>query len=79
MYQPFLETLFEDAFRGRLKDSDYKCTDPHVETNMRYNNVIIYFVGGTTFIESRVVAELRKKYPDVGIFLGGSHVLNSKK
>lgn len=78
LYSPYLERLFEDAYRGRISPEHYSCTDPHANLDTRYQNVIIYILGGVTYIESRIVEQLRQKYPDVGIFLGGSHILNSK-
>jgi vacuolar protein sorting-associated protein 45 len=53
---------------------------PYLETNPkeRPQNIIIFIVGGITYEEAAVVAELNAQYQDVSILLGGNVIHNSK-
>jgi hypothetical protein len=45
----------------------------------RPHNLIIFYVGGTTFAEARLVAHLNASTPGVRIVLGGTNVVNSAR
>ena len=76
-FRPYAETLFEEAMKGKLKETEYVPTDSRVNTKIKQHTIFLYFIGGITFAESRVVKELRLKYPDTEFYLGGSHLLHA--
>ena len=76
-YKPYAETLFEDAMKGKLKETEYVPTDSRANTKIKQQTVFLFFIGGITFAEARVVKELRIKYPDTEFYLGGSHLLHA--
>ena len=84
-YRPFAETLFENAARGKLKETDFPAAAPDPGSRsvpnpkLRQDAVFLFFVGGVTFAEARVAKELRAKLPDTQLHLGGTHLLHAVK
>lgn len=69
--------------KGRLKDT----THPFVENNAvgppgsvtRAQDIIVFFIGGTTYEEARYVAQLNASSPGARIVLGGTSVHNTQR
>ncbi|KAI8050293.1 Sec1-like protein [Syncephalis plumigaleata] len=76
-HEPLLAQTLDQLFKGKLKDADY----PFVQgvNRDRPHNLIIFYVGGTTFAEARLVAHLNASTPGVRIVLGGTNVVNSAR
>jgi len=41
-------------------------------------NIIVFYVGGTTYEEAREIADFNRSEPEINIILGGTTVHNSK-
>ncbi|XP_039066582.1 vacuolar protein sorting-associated protein 45 homolog [Hibiscus syriacus] len=63
---------------GRLRDVDYPYVGNHFQQG-RPQEVVIFIVGGTTYEESRSVAQLNASSSGIRFLLGGTVVLNSKR
>ncbi|KAL3119793.1 hypothetical protein niasHT_010084 [Heterodera trifolii] len=59
-HEPFILQLIDLASRGKLPESVYPSTDL-ANLNSRFENVILFVIGGTTFEESAAVANLNAK------------------
>lgn len=75
-HKPVLHDILEDLIKGRLKENLYKYTNMH-SNNGRYQDVIVFIVGGATYEESMTVHTMNKKYPGTHIILGGTAIHNS--
>jgi len=88
-HSPRLASTLQSLIKGRLKESLY----PFVDTpNTAYNNkntntsaatrdkpqdILIFMVGGTTYEEAKMVAQVNASSPGVRVVLGGTTVHNS--
>jgi vacuolar protein sorting-associated protein 45 len=79
-HQPAFAGVIERISRGRLAAEDYPSVDGRQEGHQRSAKVIIAFIiGGTTYEEAKVVAEMNEKTSDspTRIYLGGTSVTSS--
>lgn len=76
-HTPRLEQTLNNLIKGRLKE----LTHPFVEgggTKDKPQDIIIFMVGGTTYEEAKLIAQVNASTPGVRVVLGGTSVLNSK-
>ncbi|KAH3679871.1 hypothetical protein WICMUC_000614 [Wickerhamomyces mucosus] len=83
---PRLEGIISKAVRGKLSERDYPILSPYAN-NEYYNvnlftekaqDIIVFFVGGTTYEEARIIENLNKANSHVRIILGGTAIHNTK-
>lgn len=74
-HSPQIRELFEDLFKGRLRETQF----PYLETTLRDRpqEVIVFIVGGVTYEESRIVNLLNKNW-GTKIILGSTTIHNFK-
>ncbi|ODQ67984.1 Sec1-like protein [Nadsonia fulvescens var. elongata DSM 6958] len=84
-----LSKTLSSLLRGKMKDASYPIFDDGVrpklvetpaygvDTNERPQNVIVFIVGGVTYEEARVVAEINAGTPGISIVLGSTKIINS--
>mmetsp|Transcript_14787 Transcript_14787/g.22098 ORF Transcript_14787/g.22098 Transcript_14787/m.22098 type:complete len:586 (+) Transcript_14787:26-1783(+) len=77
-HNPLLHNLLEELFKGRLSEQNYPAIGGNSTANQKPREVIVFFVGGTTYEEARTVAKINREHPGVTVILGGSTVHNSK-
>ena len=78
-HSPVLLSTLESLLRGRLPSN----THPFLEGQTgpqkdRPQDVILFVVGGATYEEAKVVAQINASTPGVRVVLGGTEILNSK-
>ncbi|KDN51600.1 hypothetical protein RSAG8_00145, partial [Rhizoctonia solani AG-8 WAC10335] len=87
-HSPHLSQTLENLLRGRLREQSYPFVEGQASTNaglQKPQDVIIFMVGGTTYVEARAVALMNQDPAIVGsassgatrILLGGTCVHNS--
>jgi len=76
-HSPRLELTLQDLIKGRLKDSLYPFVEGGGQTRDKPQDIIVFIVGGTTYEEARVVAQINASSPGVRVVLGGTTVHNS--
>ncbi|KAF2158124.1 vacuolar protein sorting-associated protein 45 [Myriangium duriaei CBS 260.36] len=76
-HSPRLETTLQDLIRGRLRDAQYPFVEGGGMTKDKPQDVIVFIVGGTTYEEAKVVAQMNASTPGVRVVLGGTAVHNS--
>ncbi|CAM0134859.1 unnamed protein product [Umbelopsis sp. WA50703] len=81
-HTPHMGETIDLLLKGRLKDT----THPFVESTAvappgsvnRAQDIIVFFIGGTTYEEARYVAQLNASTPGARIVLGGTSVHNTQ-
>ena len=79
-HSPVLLSTLESLIRGRLSTTTHPFLDNQGQPVPREKpqDIIVFTVGGTTFEEARIVAQINASTPGVRIVLGGTSVLNSR-
>ncbi|KAK4996460.1 vacuolar protein sorting-associated protein 45 [Elasticomyces elasticus] len=77
-HSPRLETTLQDLIKGRLKEAQYPFVEGGGTTRDKPQDIIIFMVGGTTYEEAKMVAQVNASSPGVRVVLGGTSVHNSK-
>lgn len=74
-HTPHLEQTLANLIKGRLREQ----THPFIEgtTRDKPQDIIVFMVGGTTYEEAKLVAQINASTPGVRIILGGTSILNS--
>ena len=78
-HSPRLEATLQALIKGRLKELQYPFLDgqqPH--TRDKPQDIVVFVVGGTTYEEARMVAQVNASVPGVRVVLGGTTVHNSE-
>ncbi|KAI9315908.1 Sec1-like protein [Dichotomocladium elegans] len=73
----FAETL-DMLIKARLRDTSYPwVTTQNQPVRERPQDIIVFFIGGTTYEEARYIAQLNATTPGVRVVLGGTNIHNS--
>lgn len=79
-HSPLLLSTLEQLVRGRLALAEYPFLDGQGQPPRdKPQDVIVFMVGGATFEEARIVAQMNASTPGVRVVLGGTEVLNSSR
>ncbi|GJQ67954.1 hypothetical protein Trydic_g16711 [Trypoxylus dichotomus] len=75
-HKPLLHDILEDLMKSRLKENLYRYVNAP-GSNGRYQDIIVFIIGGATYEESLAVHTINKKYPGTHVILGGTTIHNS--
>ncbi|CAI6333473.1 unnamed protein product [Periconia digitata] len=76
-HSPRLEATLQDLIKGRLNQQAYPFVEGGGSTKDKPQDVVIFMVGGTTYEEAKMVAQVNASSPGVRVALGGTTVHNS--
>ncbi|KAF1995116.1 Sec1-like protein [Amniculicola lignicola CBS 123094] len=76
-HSPRLETTLQDLIKGRLSQQLYPFVEGGGTTKDKPQDIIVFMVGGTTYEEAKMVAQVNASSPGVRVVLGGTMVHNS--
>lgn len=76
-HSPRLETTLQDMIKGRLNQQSYPFIEGGGSTKDKPQDIIVFMVGGTTYEEAKMVAQVNASSPGVRVVLGGTTVHNS--
>ncbi|KAF1346756.1 Sec1-like protein [Delphinella strobiligena] len=76
-HSPRLETTLQDLIKGRLRDQQYPFVEGGGTTRDKPQDIIVFMIGGTTYEEAKMVAQVNASSPGVRVVLGGTSVHNS--
>jgi len=76
-HSPRLETTLQDLIKGRLNMNTYPFVEGGGQTRDKPQDVIVFMVGGATYEEAKMVAQVNASSPGVRVVLGGTGVVNS--
>jgi vacuolar protein sorting-associated protein 45 len=76
-HSPRLETTLQDMIKGRLSQQLYPFVEGGGSTKDKPQDIIVFMVGGTTYEEAKMVAQVNASSPGIRVVLGGTTVHNS--
>jgi len=76
-HSPRLETTLQELIKGRLKEAQYPFVEGGGVTRDKPQDIIVFMIGGTTYEEAKMVAQVNASSPGVRVVLGGTTVHNS--
>lgn len=76
-HSPRLEVTLQNLIKGRLKELQYPFLEGSGHTRDKPQDIIIFMIGGTTYEEAKMVAQVNASSPGVRVVLGGTTVHNS--
>lgn len=77
-HSPHLQRTLEDLIKGRLSMNSYPFVEGGGQTKDKPQDVVVFIVGGATYEEAKMVAQVNASTPGVRVVLGGTGVLNSR-
>ncbi|PNS15433.1 hypothetical protein CAC42_692 [Sphaceloma murrayae] len=76
-HSPRLETTLQDLIKGRLRDAQYPFVEGGGMTKDKPQDIVVFMIGGTTYEEAKMVAQVNASSPGIRVVLGGTSVHNS--
>lgn len=76
-HSPRLEATLQDLIKGRLREQLYPFVEGGGTTRDKPQDIIVFIVGGTTYEEAKMVAQINASTPGVRVVLGGTTIHNS--
>ncbi|KAF7185677.1 Vacuolar protein sorting-associated protein 45 [Pseudocercospora fuligena] len=76
-HSPRLENTLQDLIKGRLNMNSYPFVEGGGQTRDKPQDIIVFIVGGTTYEEAKMVAQVNASSPGVRVVLGGTGIHNS--
>lgn len=77
-HSPKLESTLQDLIKGRLNTNTYPFVEGGGQTRDKPQDIVIFIVGGTTYEEAKMVAQVNASSPGIRVVLGGTGVVNSQ-
>ena len=76
-HSPRLEATLQNLVKAKLKEQQYPFIEGGGSTRDKPQDIIVFMVGGTTYEEAKMVAQVNASYPGVRVVLGGTSIQNS--
>ncbi|PYI23277.1 Sec1-like protein [Aspergillus japonicus CBS 114.51] len=76
-HSPRLEATLQNLIKGRLRELQYPFLEGGGHTRDKPQDIIIFMVGGATYEEAKMVAQVNASSPGVRVVLGGTAIHNS--
>ncbi|KAJ9226246.1 hypothetical protein DTO027B5_4410 [Paecilomyces variotii] len=76
-HSPRLEATLQNLIKGRLKELQYPFLEGGGHTRDKPQDIIIFMIGGATYEEAKMVAQVNASSPGVRVVLGATSIHNS--
>ena len=76
-HSPRLEATLQNLIKARLKEQQYPFVEGGGSTRDKPQDIIVFIIGGATYEEAKMVAQVNASSPGVRVVLGGTTVHNS--
>lgn len=76
-HSPRLELTLQNLIKGRLREQQYPFVEGGATTKDKPQDILVFIVGGVTYEEAKMVAQVNASSPGVRVVLGGTTVHNS--
>ncbi|KAE8349043.1 Sec1-like protein [Aspergillus coremiiformis] len=76
-HSPRLEATLQNLIKGRLKELQYPLLEGGGHIRDKPQDIIIFMVGGATYEEAKMVAQVNASSPGVRVVLAGTSIHNS--
>lgn len=76
-HSPRLEATLQNLIKARLKEQQYPFVEGGGTTRDKPQDVMVFIVGGATYEEAKMVAQVNASSPGVRVVLGATSIQNS--
>ncbi|OJD16723.1 hypothetical protein AJ78_03149 [Emergomyces pasteurianus Ep9510] len=76
-HSPRLESTLQNLIKGRLKELQYPFLEGGGHTRDKPQDIIVFMVGGATYEEAKMIAQVNASSPGVRVVLGATCIHNS--
>lgn len=76
-HSPRLEVTLQNLIKGKLKEQQYPFVEGAGMTRDKPQDIVVFMIGGTTYEEAKMVAQVNASVPGVRVVLAGTTVHNS--
>ncbi|CAF9906317.1 vacuolar protein sorting-associated protein 45 [Imshaugia aleurites] len=76
-HSPRLEATLQNLIKARLKEQQYPFVEGGATTRDKPQDIIVFIVGGATYEEAKMVAQVNASSPGVRVVLGATSIHNS--
>ena len=76
-HSPRLEATLQNLIKARLKEQQYPFVEGGGTTKDKPQDIIVFIVGGATYEEAKMVAQVNASIPGVRVVLGATNLHNS--
>ena len=76
-HSPRLEATLQNLIKGRLKELQYPFVEGGGHTRDKPQDILVFIVGGATYEEAKMVAQVNASVAGVRVVLGGTGIHNS--
>lgn len=76
-HSPRLENTLQDLIKGRLSSNAFPFVEGGGQTKDKPQDIVVFIIGGATYEEAKMVAQVNASSPGVRVVLGGTGVHNS--
>lgn len=76
-HSPRLEATLQNLIKARLKEQQYPFVEGGGTTRDKPQDIIIFIVGGATYEEAKMIAQVNASSPGVRVVLGATNMHNS--
>ena len=76
-HSPRLEATLQNLIKAKLKEQQYPFVEGGGTTRDKPQDIIVFIVGGTTYEEAKMVAQVNASSPGVRVVLSGTSIQNS--
>ncbi|MCJ1260254.1 vacuolar protein sorting-associated protein 45 [Lobaria immixta] len=76
-HSPRLEATLQNLIKARLKEQQYPFIEGGGTTRDKPQDIIVFMIGGATYEEAKMVAQVNASFPGVRVVLGATTVHNT--
>lgn len=76
-HSPRMEATLQNLIKARLKEQQYPFVEGGGSTRDKPQDIVVFVVGGATYEEAKMVAQVNASSPGVRVVLGGTSIHNS--
>ncbi|KAL8744649.1 MAG: hypothetical protein Q9190_003132 [Brigantiaea leucoxantha] len=76
-HSPRLEATLQNLIKARLKEQQYPFVDGGGTTRDKPQDIVVFMIGGATYEEAKMIAQVNASSPGVRVVLGGTTIHNS--
>lgn len=77
-HSPRLEATLQNLIKAKLKEQQYPFVDGGGNTRDKPQDIILFMIGGATYEEAKMVAQINASFPGVRVVLGATMMHNSR-
>lgn len=76
-HSPRLEATLQNLIKAKLKEQQYPFIEGSGTTKDKPQDIIVFMIGGATYEEAKIVAQVNAGFPGVRVVLGATTIHNT--